>query len=91
MKFAMCFSIKSDLHQCGREVLKIMKLPAYCSVEWQTKALCGEVMMPYEQTKNMTQREIMEKYQVSKGFAKTRQHYEKKFSLKELMSLIVYK
>lgn len=51
------------------------ELPAYCSVEWQTKALCGEVMMPYEQTKNMTQREIMEKYQVSKGFAKTRQHY----------------
>ena len=51
------------------------KLPAYCSVEWQTKALCGEVMMPYEQTKNMTQREIMEKYQVSKGFTKARQHY----------------
>lgn len=57
-------------------VLKMLeKLPAYCSVEWQTKALCGEVMMPYEQTKNMTQREIMEKYQVSKGFAKTRRHY----------------
>ena len=51
------------------------ELPAYCSVEWQTKALCGEVMMPYEQTKNMTRREIMDKCQVSKGFAKARQHY----------------
>jgi hypothetical protein len=26
------------------------KIPAYCSVEWQTKALCGEVMMPYYKT-----------------------------------------
>lgn len=51
------------------------ELPAYCSVEWQTKALCGEVMMPYKATKNMTQREIIEKFSVSKGFAKTRQCY----------------
>ena len=51
------------------------ELPAYCSVEWQTKALCGEVMMPYEQTKNMTENEIIEKYNVSRGFAQTRQRY----------------
>ena len=51
------------------------ELPAYCSVEWQTKALCGEVMMPYEQTKNMSQNKIMENYGVSRGFAKTRKRY----------------
>lgn len=51
------------------------ELPAFCSVEWQAKALCGEVMMPYEQTKNMTPSEIMTKYKVSKGFAETRQRY----------------
>ena len=51
------------------------ELPAYCSVEWQTKALCGEVMMPYEQTQNMSQNTIMETYGVSRGFAKTRKRY----------------
>lgn len=51
------------------------ELPAYCSVEWQAKALCGEVMMPYEQTRNMTQNEIMETYGVSRGFAETRNRY----------------
>lgn len=50
-------------------------VPAYRSVEWQTKALCGEVMMPYEATKNMTEREIMEKYHVSFGFAQKRKTY----------------
>ena len=50
-------------------------IPAYKSVEWQAKALCGEVMMPYEATRNMTEREIMEKYHVSFGFAKTRKTY----------------
>ena len=25
------------------------EIPAYCSVEWQTKAFCGEVMMPFEE------------------------------------------
>ena len=51
------------------------ELPAFCSVEWQAKALCGEVMMPYEQTKNMNPSEIMDKYKVSKGFAEIRQRY----------------
>lgn len=50
-------------------------IPAYKSVEWQTKALCGEVMMPYEITKNMTETEIMKKYHVSFGFAKKRKTY----------------
>ena len=51
------------------------ELPAFCSVEWQAKALCGEIMMPYEQTQNMPLPEIIEKYQVSRGFAKTRKRY----------------
>ena len=25
------------------------EIPAYCSVEWQAKTLCGEVMIPYEE------------------------------------------
>ena len=50
-------------------------LPAYCSVEWQTKALCGEVMMPYEATIGMDTEQIMKEYGVSKGFAEKRQTY----------------
>ncbi len=51
------------------------EIPAYCSVEWQTKALCGEVMMPYEATIGMDTYAIMERYGVSKGFAESRQKY----------------
>ncbi len=47
-------------------------LPAYCSVEWQAKALCGEVMIPYKESRGMNLTEIMETYCVSKGFAKSR-------------------
>lgn len=41
----------------------------YCSVEWQAKALCGEVAIPYEESMGMKKEEIMEKYNVSKGMA----------------------
>ena len=47
-------------------------LPAYCSVEWQAKALCGEVMIPFEESKGMNFREIIENYGVSQGFADKR-------------------
>ena len=43
-----------------------------CSVEWQAKALCGEVMIPYDESRGMTQREIQVAYQVSKAFARYR-------------------
>jgi hypothetical protein len=49
--------------------------PIYCSVEWQVKALTGEIAMPYEETEGMSVSEIMKKYNVSKGFAKKRQRY----------------
>jgi len=50
-------------------------LPAYCSVEWQAKALCGGVMMPYEVTKNMSSEKLMSNFGVSKGFAEHRKRY----------------
>ncbi|MDO4555100.1 MAG: hypothetical protein Q4B70_08165 [Lachnospiraceae bacterium] len=34
------------------------ELPAYCSVEWQAKALCAEVMVPYEETVGMKVHDI---------------------------------
>lgn len=34
---------------------------AYLSMEWQAKALCGEVMIPYERCKNYDLREIVTK------------------------------
>lgn len=51
------------------------KIVPYRSVEWQTKALCGEVMMPYEATRYMSVKEIEEVYSVSKGFASYRKKY----------------
>jgi hypothetical protein len=48
------------------------ELPAYCSVEWQAKALCAEVMIPYEESVGMKMQEIMDKYHVSKAFAGAR-------------------
>ncbi|MGM9946504.1 hypothetical protein [Floccifex sp.] len=45
-------------------------IPAYKSVEWQAKALDGEVMIPYDECKNMPDYEIEEKYHVSKSFVK---------------------
>ena len=46
------------------------ELPAYCSVEWQAKALCAEVMIPYEETKRMSVSSIESTYHVSKAFAR---------------------
>ena len=48
------------------------ELPAYCSVEWQAKALCAEIMIPFEESKGMTAKQIEERYLVSKAFAQKR-------------------
>ena len=53
------------------------KISAYRSVEWQTKALCGEVTIPYEATINMKAKEIMKKYNVTEAFAKYRVKQDK--------------
>ena len=47
-------------------------LPAYCSVEWQAKTLCAEVMIPFEESNGMSVKEIVETYHCSKSFAKKR-------------------
>lgn len=48
------------------------ELHPYESAEWQAKALCGEIMMPYEETKLMTVNKIMYIYKVSKEQARYR-------------------
>lgn len=53
------------------------ELPAYCSVEWQAKALCAEAMIPFHESGNMSVSEIMDKYHVSKAFATNRRKLEK--------------
>lgn len=45
------------------------ELSSYESVEWQAKALCGELMIPYDESKHMSENEIMHKYHVSKDQA----------------------
>lgn len=54
------------------------ELPAYCSVEWQTMALCAEVMIPFEESKGMTAEEIQKKYLVSKAFAEKREKMDER-------------
>lgn len=45
------------------------EISCYCSSEWQAKALCGEVMMPYEESMDMEYAELINYYGVSKGSA----------------------
>ena len=53
-------------------------LPAIESSEWQAKALCGEVMMPFDETEPMCYQMIAEKYGVSTGSA-----YYRRFKYRE--------
>ncbi len=53
-------------------------LPAYCSVEWQTKALSGEVMIPYHESKGMSIEQLCTTYHCSKAFAKVRIERERR-------------
>lgn len=48
------------------------ELPSYESIEWQAKALAGEVLIPYEATKGMDYLTIMWKCKVSENAAKKR-------------------
>lgn len=54
------------------------KLRAYESVEWQAKALCGEVMIPFEESRGMNVKTLINTYGVSKGFAEKRILIERK-------------
>lgn len=61
-----------------RTLAKGEKIPAYCSVEWQAKALCGELTIPYEETVGMKTKEIIEKYPVTEASARYRVKQDKK-------------
>lgn len=45
-------------------------IPSYKSMEWQTKALCGEVMIPYRKCKNYTYKQIVYRTKSSNSQAK---------------------
>ena len=55
-----------------------MEIPAYRSVEWQAKALCGELTIPYEATIGMKPKEIMKIYPVTEASARYRVKQDKK-------------
>ena len=55
------------------------ELPRYCSVEWQCKALTGEVMIPYNESRGMSEEQIIRKYHVSKAFAEVRRNQERRW------------
>lgn len=52
------------------------RIPAYRSVEWQAKALCGEVMIPYEESRGMSFNELIETYGISQAFATHRRRMD---------------
>lgn len=49
--------------------------PCYKRLEWIVMALAGEVMMPYEATKGLSEKQLMDKYGVSKAAAQKRLKY----------------
>ena len=52
--------------------------PLYKSMEWQAKALTGEILVPYEETKGMTERQIKHYCKVSRDLAKHRLSLDRK-------------
>lgn len=54
------------------------ELPRFRSVEWQAKALAGEVMIPFQESIGMSEAEIVRYYHVSKAFAKVRRQLERR-------------
>ena len=53
------------------------EIEPFKSVEWQAKALTGKVMIPYEASKGMTSKAIVEKYHVTKKSADYRVKQDK--------------
>ena len=48
------------------------ELNAYESMEWQAEALCGEIMVPYQETEGMSVKQIQAYCKVSKACAELR-------------------
>lgn len=55
--------------------IKNKKIPAFKSVEWIVKAMAGEVMMPYEETSGLKEKDLMIFYGVSPEAALKRTKY----------------
>lgn len=51
------------------------EIKCFESMEWQAKALCGEILMPYEETKNLSINEIVRYCNVSLESAEKRKTY----------------
>lgn len=49
--------------------------PVYCRLEWAVKAIAGEVMIPYNATMDMSEKDIISYYGVSPAAAKKRKTY----------------
>ncbi len=60
-----------------RSISDNTRVERFRRVEWQAMALCGEVTIPYEATKGMSVREIIERYHVTEASAKYRVKYIK--------------
>ena len=58
------------------------ELKPFESMEWQAKALCGEVLMPYEETKNLSVNQIRHLCQVSRESAELRYNNYRKPEIK---------
>ena len=50
-------------------------VPQYRRLEWAVMAIAGEVMMPYEASKGLNEKELMKIYGVSSKAAKKRLSY----------------
>ena len=70
MRCAMYFCLRLGIHQFMKDHLKITQYQLIEVLNGKLKALDGEVMIPYEECKDMSESEIEEKYHVSKAFAK---------------------
>lgn len=55
--------------------LKNNEIRCFESMEWQAKALCGEILMPYEETQNLSINEIVRYCKVSIESAEKRKTY----------------
>lgn len=57
------------------------ELNPFESMEWQAKALCGEILMPYEETEGLTVKQIMRRCKVSRESAELRYNNYSKYYL----------
>ena len=62
----------------SRTLKKDEQIPAFRSVEWQAKALCAEVMIPYNESRGMGTKAITDYYHVSRAFAENRNKLERR-------------